>query len=605
VLRAKSYLILCCALLLGASNLRGQQRDIKIEAITAKRSLALLIGNDAYQGAPLKNAANDARAMEKALRDVGFETTILIDASNKTMQTGVSQFAAKLSPGDVAIVYYAGHGVQVDGENYLVPVDFDGHDAADLKFQSTSASWVQEKLEQSGVQLKIMILDACRTNPFRRSRGGASGLAQMQGGRGSFVAFATAAGKVANDNVDAGNGLFTQYLVEALKEPMQSLDDVFNRVREEVDKASGGQQLPYVYSGVVGQYYFRPPKAAPVTTTPTPTLTNTPSGGDPIRITSSVIAREPTLSGLNPRLAEPETDFLTTDPRVWAMFSVTGGQKGDKIRGEWRNPFGAASAHFDIEKGVDGGSSTYYYSLAIAGSDAGKMPGNWELRIFGNDQGIAILPFRVSPPPNSQVRFLNNTVLARGTVNVPYRYQFRAGGGAPPYRWTLSGNPPPGLTVSNEGLVSGTPLRRGSFRLLVRVEDSAGNATTRALGFSVGVVPQTVHIASAGLTKAAAGPDACAVAEGTDRFSTSDPFARLVFSVDGEKPGERAGVEWLGPSGEVQFFTGFESKEEHRPCYRFRMPIAGNKAAKMPGNWTARVHWLDGEILTIPFQIVE
>ena len=112
----------------------------------------------------------------------------------------------------------AGHGVQVEGENYLIPVDFAGRDEGDLKYKTQSASWVQEKLDKTGAQLKIIILDACRTNPFRVSRGLPGGLAQMQGGRGTFIAFATAAGKVANDNALDKNGPFTKHLAARLQE---------------------------------------------------------------------------------------------------------------------------------------------------------------------------------------------------------------------------------------------------------------------------------------------------------------------------------------------------------------------------------------------------
>jgi formylglycine-generating enzyme required for sulfatase activity len=164
--------------------------------------------------------------------------------------------------------------VQVDGENYLIPTDFNGKDEADIKFGSRSASWIQEKLDRTGAQLKILILDACRTNPFRIKRSLDSGLAQMQGGRGSFIAFATAAGKVADDNPASGHGLFTQHLIESLHEPGLTLDGVFNRVRTEVDRDSGHEQLPYIYSGVIGEFYFRPPAAGAVST-------SRPSTADP------------------------------------------------------------------------------------------------------------------------------------------------------------------------------------------------------------------------------------------------------------------------------------------------------------------------------------
>jgi uncharacterized caspase-like protein len=233
------------------------QRDLQVERPGSRRR-ALVIGNNAYVSAPLRNAVNDVRSMSKALRDLGFQVDIVVDAGNKTMADAVDRFASKISNGDVAVFYYAGHGVQLEGENYLVPIDFDGKDETDLKYRSLPASWVEEKLDKSGAQLKILILDACRTNPFRLSRGGAAGLAQMQGGRGSFIAFATAAGKTAMEDVRAENGLFTGRLVAALKEPGLTLDEVFNRARQEVDRSSGGQQLPYIYSGVIGTFYFNP-----------------------------------------------------------------------------------------------------------------------------------------------------------------------------------------------------------------------------------------------------------------------------------------------------------------------------------------------------------
>jgi len=104
---------------------------------------------------------------------------------------------------------FAGHGMQIDGENYLIPTDFAGSES-DGKYRSLPASLVQDKLDKTGAQLKIVILDACRTNPYRSTRGGAAGLAQMQGAKGSFVAFATAAGKVANEIAGVSNGLFTK-----------------------------------------------------------------------------------------------------------------------------------------------------------------------------------------------------------------------------------------------------------------------------------------------------------------------------------------------------------------------------------------------------------
>jgi len=241
------------------------QRDLTVERVTKR--VALVIGNNTYPGAPLKNAANDARAMGQTLQAIGFETEVLVDAGAAGMESAVNRLASRIGAGDVAVFYFAGHGVQIDGENYLVPTDFVGRDETDLKHRSLSAYWIQEKLDKTSAQLKILILDACRTNPFRVSRGGSAGLAQMQGGRGDFVAFATAAGKVANDSVQDSNGLFTKHLVTALQTQGLSLDEVFNKVRAEVDQESSGQQLPYVYSGVIGSFYFRPNGFPPDTKT--------------------------------------------------------------------------------------------------------------------------------------------------------------------------------------------------------------------------------------------------------------------------------------------------------------------------------------------------
>ncbi|HLJ50543.1 MAG TPA: SUMF1/EgtB/PvdO family nonheme iron enzyme [Bryobacteraceae bacterium] len=238
------------------------QRDLILER---GNHIALVIGNDAYPKGPLKNAVNDARSMSGALQEVGFQVELLINGDLRQMDRAVDKFASRLGSGDVAVLYYAGHGVQVDGENYLIPVDYAGRDEADIRYQSRSASWILEKMDKTGARLKIVILDACRSNPFRVSRAMGGGLAQMQGGRGSFIAFATAAGKVASDDPAGSNGLFTTHLLQALKQPGLSLDAVFNRVRVEVDRASGGEQLPYIYSGVIGEFYFRPTTAHTVT----------------------------------------------------------------------------------------------------------------------------------------------------------------------------------------------------------------------------------------------------------------------------------------------------------------------------------------------------
>lgn len=242
------------------------------------RRLALVIGNQAYPTMALKNAAQDARDVQAALRDVGFDATLLLDATKRQMDAAVGRFVDALQPGDVALVYYAGHGVQVAGENYLLPVDVETADEASMRYSSYSASLLHDRIAERGAQLKILVFDACRNNPFRSSRSLSQGLAPMTApGRGTFIAFATGPGSTADDNLSGSNGLFTAALLEALRAPGLDLDRVFGRVRQQVDARSRGRQTPWSNSSVVGEFVFRPtaanaapPDPAPPTRDPVP-----------------------------------------------------------------------------------------------------------------------------------------------------------------------------------------------------------------------------------------------------------------------------------------------------------------------------------------------
>jgi hypothetical protein len=144
----------------------------------------------------------------------------------------------------------------------LIPVDFQAQTAVDAKYSAYPAQRVQENLEAAGAGMQILILDACRNNPFRSWRGGSDGLAAMQAGRGTYIAFATSPGKTADDNPRGRNGLFTGELIRILGQPGLSIDQVFNRVREQVTTKSNGLQLPWSTSSVTGDFYFREPVAS-------------------------------------------------------------------------------------------------------------------------------------------------------------------------------------------------------------------------------------------------------------------------------------------------------------------------------------------------------
>lgn len=252
----------------------AQRRDIALEP---PQKLALVIGNGAYPKWPLRNPANDARAVSQALTDIGFLATTAVDVSLPNLDRAISQFVAKVKQGDTVAFYYAGHGIQLEGENYLVPIDFDAKDETDAKYAAYAASRVQERIEKAGARVTLVVLDACRNNPFAATRSTSGGLAAMGTGKGTLIAFATAPGKTADDNPKGNNGLFTTHLITALKEPGLTLDQVFNRVRERVHNASDGRQVPWTVSSVIGDVYLRPGQARPQPPPLSNPLANLPS----------------------------------------------------------------------------------------------------------------------------------------------------------------------------------------------------------------------------------------------------------------------------------------------------------------------------------------
>jgi hypothetical protein len=235
-------------------------RDLTVAP--ASNRFALVVGNAAYPKWPLKNPLNDARSVAAALDQLGFITQSATDVTLRNLEASINRFVAQIKSGDTALFYYAGHGIQLEGENYLVPVDFDAKDEADAKYVSYSASRLQERLEKAGARVIVVVLDACRNNPFQATRSTSGGLAAMGSGKGSLIAFATAPGKTADDNPRGSNGLFTSHLVDALREPGLTLDQVFNRVRERVYSDSQGRQVPWTVSSVIGDVYLRPGKAS-------------------------------------------------------------------------------------------------------------------------------------------------------------------------------------------------------------------------------------------------------------------------------------------------------------------------------------------------------
>ena len=236
----------------------AQNRSIVPLGANGKR-VALVIGNDAYTSLPkLTNARNDARAMTEALTTAGFKVTTVPDANLECLELAVQRVIRAIQANDVALFYYSGHAAEVDGQNLLIPVDLLADlDEVQIRNRSLRASEVLERMESRGSALQIIVLDACRNNPFRSFRGGQSaGLATMAAGRGTFIAYASAPGKPASDNSRGGNGLFTASLLGALTTPGLELQQVFAQAGEGTETSSGGKQVPWISHSVRGQFYF-------------------------------------------------------------------------------------------------------------------------------------------------------------------------------------------------------------------------------------------------------------------------------------------------------------------------------------------------------------
>jgi hypothetical protein len=219
--------------------------------------VALVIGNAAYKNVPaLANSTNDAKSMATVLRKLGFTVVEVVDGSKDQMSQAIAQMQGLLkSRQAVGMLYYAGHGLQLDWHNFMVPVDAKLDVASDVPKQTIDIENVIDVLRKSGTRMNIIVLDACRDNPFAEKASG-KGLAQLDAPPGTYLAFATSPGNVAEDgDVSEGNGLFTQFLLKELQKPA-SIENVFKRVRLQVRQKSQGRQIPWDSSSLEDDFAF-------------------------------------------------------------------------------------------------------------------------------------------------------------------------------------------------------------------------------------------------------------------------------------------------------------------------------------------------------------
>jgi hypothetical protein len=235
-------------------------------AALAEGRVALLIGSATYANAEfdLRNPANDATALAEALDRLGFETRALIDADRAETGTALANFAREAEGAEVALFFFAGHGVQIEGVNYLLGSGFSTLSRAGITGEALSLDAVRAALARAQPELGLIVLDACRNNPLAQGGLAARGLARAQGGSGLLIAYATDPGNVAYDGLEA-NSVFTAALIDHIATPGLEVRLMFGRVRQDVVLASSGLQVPWVEEAVLGEHFLNstPAEAGP------------------------------------------------------------------------------------------------------------------------------------------------------------------------------------------------------------------------------------------------------------------------------------------------------------------------------------------------------
>ena len=261
------------------------------EYVLASNKLALIIGNGDYDNSPLTNPVNDARDLAATLKDLGFDVIHKENIGYEEMEMSVTEFTESLESDSVGLFYYAGHGVQIKGHNYLLPIGNGIRSESDIKYKSMNVGYVLDSMELASNLINIVIIDACRNNPFEGSfRSLSRGLAKVDGPIGSIIAYATAPGEVAADG-NGRNGVYTSHLLKAIRTPGLDIEGVFKKVRNGVIKETNSLQIPWEESSLTQDFYFTQPDA-----------TKTSNGGE---------LTETLQSSIQPSIT------MTEEQRVW------------------------------------------------------------------------------------------------------------------------------------------------------------------------------------------------------------------------------------------------------------------------------------------------
>jgi hypothetical protein len=219
------------------------------------RKLALVIGNGDYQGASLKNPPNDADKFAELLEKLGFNVTTAIDVNREEFEDQIREFLKEVKSKDIILFYFSGHGAQVSGINYLIPIDENIYSEDEIRYKAVSINFILEKFNQAKTGLNIILLDACRTNPFKGFRTTNAGLAFVNAPFGTLISYATSPNSVAYDG-SGENSPYMEGLLEVIPQYGLKIEEVFKEVRKRVIEKTNKKQIPWESSSLVGDFYF-------------------------------------------------------------------------------------------------------------------------------------------------------------------------------------------------------------------------------------------------------------------------------------------------------------------------------------------------------------